>query len=208
MMQHGNYDAFWKARNVRQHLKNVKPAVLTVGGWFDAENLFGALECYQAIEASTPGANNTIVMGPWFHGQWGTARPRREDGQRPLRRQDRRLLPRVDHLPVLRASPARQARPQAARGDGLPDRDEPVEAARRLAAQVGQAEGVVPPGGRQARDGTPSPGGAEFDEYVSDPAHPVPFIEEVNVGMTREYMTDDQRFASRAPTSSSTRPNP
>ncbi len=71
MMQHGNYDAYWKARNVRQHLKDVKPAVLTVGGWFDAENLFGALECYQAIEASTPGAKNTIVMGPWYHGQWG-----------------------------------------------------------------------------------------------------------------------------------------
>ncbi len=46
-MKHGTYDEFWKARNIRQHLKDIKPAVLTVGGWFDAENLFGALEVVQ-----------------------------------------------------------------------------------------------------------------------------------------------------------------
>ena len=48
VMEHGTYDEFWKARNLRPHLKNIKPAVMTVGGWFDAENLFGALETYQA----------------------------------------------------------------------------------------------------------------------------------------------------------------
>ena len=71
-MAHGSYDDWWKARNLRPHLKGVKTAaVMTVGGWFDAENLFGALECYRNIEANSPGISNTFVMGPWYHGQWG-----------------------------------------------------------------------------------------------------------------------------------------
>ena len=69
-MQHGTYDEFWKARNLRPHLKNIKPAVMTVGGWFDAENLFGALETYKNVEANSPGATNILVMGPWRHGGW------------------------------------------------------------------------------------------------------------------------------------------
>src|SRR4051795_871498 len=70
MMQHSNYDDFWAARNLRPHLKNIKPAVMTVGGWFDAENLYGALETYKTVEASSPGATNVLVIGPWLHGGW------------------------------------------------------------------------------------------------------------------------------------------
>src|SRR4029079_5173771 len=69
-MRHGAYDDFWKPRNLRQHVKNIKPAVLTVGGWFDAENLFGALETFKKTEANNPPANNHLVMGPWVHGGW------------------------------------------------------------------------------------------------------------------------------------------
>src|SRR5579884_754100 len=70
VMAHGTYDDFWQARNLRPHLKNIKPAVMTVGGWFDAENLFGALETYRTVEANSPGITNVLVMGPWSHGQW------------------------------------------------------------------------------------------------------------------------------------------
>ena len=70
MVQHPNYDDFWQARNLRPHLRDIKPAVLTVGGWFDAENLFGALGVYRSIETQSPGAANTRVMGPWYHGAW------------------------------------------------------------------------------------------------------------------------------------------
>ncbi|MGN6618669.1 MAG: CocE/NonD family hydrolase, partial [Ilyomonas sp.] len=64
-LQHTTKDAYWQARNVRPHLKNVKPAVLVVGGWFDAEDMFGALKTYEAIEKQTPGNNNRLIMGPW-----------------------------------------------------------------------------------------------------------------------------------------------
>lgn len=67
---HPVYDEFWESRNIKKHLKNIKPAVLVVGGWFDAEDLYGALKTYAAIEKQTPGNNNRLVMGPWTHGGW------------------------------------------------------------------------------------------------------------------------------------------
>ena len=72
---HPTWDAFWQARSARPHLKNLRPAMLWVGGWFDTENLWGALHAYAAAEAQSPGAVNRLVMGPWSHGQWngGTA---------------------------------------------------------------------------------------------------------------------------------------
>ncbi|MCX6905729.1 MAG: CocE/NonD family hydrolase [Verrucomicrobia bacterium] len=70
-LTHPTYDAFWQARNIRPHLKNVHCAVMTVGGWFDAEDLFGPLEIYRATERMNPGITNMLVMGPWAHGDWG-----------------------------------------------------------------------------------------------------------------------------------------
>jgi predicted acyl esterase len=67
---HPNYDAFWQARNILPHLKNIKAAVLTVGGWYDTEDLYGPLATYAAIEKQNPGIQNGLVMGPWYHGQW------------------------------------------------------------------------------------------------------------------------------------------
>lgn len=70
VMKHDTYDAFWQAKNIRRHLKNIQPAVLIVGGWFDAEDLFGALKTYAAIEKGSPQNNCRLVMGPWTHGAW------------------------------------------------------------------------------------------------------------------------------------------
>ena len=70
MVQHPNYDQFWQARNLLPHLKKVAPAVMTVGGWFDAEDLYGTLKTYRAIEDANPGIFNVLVMGPWRHGGW------------------------------------------------------------------------------------------------------------------------------------------
>ncbi|MCW2120709.1 CocE/NonD family hydrolase [Flavobacterium sp. 7A] len=71
IMDHPNYDAFWQKRNLLPHLKNVKQAVLVVGGWFDAEDLSGPLNIYKTIEKTSPKAKNTLVMGPFSHGAWG-----------------------------------------------------------------------------------------------------------------------------------------
>ncbi|MDB5110451.1 MAG: X-Pro dipeptidyl-peptidase, partial [Mucilaginibacter sp.] len=71
MMAHPNYDSFWQGMNIRPHLKNITPAVLTVGGFFDAEDAFGAQGVYKAIEKQNPQTvKNMLVLGPWFHGGW------------------------------------------------------------------------------------------------------------------------------------------
>ncbi len=67
---HPNYDAFWQDRNLLPHLKNVGCAVLTVGGWYDTEDLYGPLATYAAIEKQNPNTENRLVMGPWYHGAW------------------------------------------------------------------------------------------------------------------------------------------
>lgn len=196
LMAHPNYDDFWKARSTMQYLKNIRPAVMTVGGWFDAENLFGALETYRAVERQSKGITNTLVMGPWFHGGWA-----RSEGDLLG---DIRFGSKTSHyyqeqveLPFFNCL--------------LKDKCDRT-LAEAIVFETGSNQwrqyNSWPPanveqkqlylhrrGGLSFR---PSPSGSDvFDEYVSDPAKPVPFINGTAIGMTREYMVEDQRFASR-----------
>ena len=79
LKEHPNYDDFWQKRGIIQHLKNIKPAVMTVGGWFDAEDLYGPLSTYGHIEKNSSNYN-TIVMGPWSHGDWSKETKRQAIG--------------------------------------------------------------------------------------------------------------------------------
>jgi putative CocE/NonD family hydrolase len=77
--EHPNYDEFWQKRSIIPHLRDVDHAVLTVGGWYDAEDLYGPLTIYKTIERTSPKAQNSIIMGPWTHGDWS-----RERGQQTV----------------------------------------------------------------------------------------------------------------------------
>jgi hypothetical protein len=70
IVSNGTYNNFWKTRNTLPHLKNIKPAILIVGGWYDSEDLYGTLQTYKTIEKNNPGIKNSIIMGPWFHHAW------------------------------------------------------------------------------------------------------------------------------------------
>lgn len=197
VMSHPNLDEFWKARNIRPHLRDVKPAVLVVGGHFDAEDCFGAWATYQAIEQQNPGADNRIVMGPWSHGGWSRNTGRRlgnvhfgsatsvyyrESIELPffrhhLKGRDNPNLPEA----MVFATGANQWR----RYDAWPP---PAARSRSL---------YFLPGGGLSFEAPTAP--ESFDECVSDPARPVPYTEDVHLRRTAEYMTDDQRFASRRP---------
>ena len=72
---HDTYDAYWKARSVEPEMTDVRCAVLNVGGLFDAEDMWGALNVYAATERQNPGIDNFLVMGPWSHGQWDGPAP-------------------------------------------------------------------------------------------------------------------------------------
>lgn len=198
VISHPNYDDYWQARNIRPHLRNIKPAVMTVGGWFDAEDLFGALETYKTIEAGNPGARNTLVMGPWFHGGWArsdgdqlgsvsfgqkTSLAYRETVELPffnclLKDKCDRQLPEA----MVFETGSNQWRMY----DSWPPKN--VES-RELYLNANGGLTFVPP----------SAGATGFDEYISDPARPVPYINDIAIGMTREYMVDDQRFAATRP---------
>lgn len=197
LMEHPNYDAFWQARDIRPHLRNIKPAVMTVGGWFDAEDLFGALNTYKSIEEKNPGIRNTLVMGPWFHGGWS-----RSDGdalgninfgsKTSLAYRETIELPFFNCL--------------------LKDKCD-GEIAEAIVFETGsntwRRYDSWPPKNVLARDLYLTANGglafapdntvAGFDEYVSDPARPVPYINGTANSMTREYMVEDQRFAARRP---------
>ena len=201
VMQHGTYDDFWKARNLRPHLKNIKPAVMTVGGWFDAENLFGALETYKSVETNSPGDRQPPGDGPLAPRRLEPRR-RRDARRRPVQREDRRVLPRADRAPVLRAPPEGQGRGGSSprRGSSRPARTCGASTTPGRRRAPSRRSLYLHAGGKLRRgpppDARPEDG---LDEYVSDPAKPVPFVDKIAIGMSPEYMTADQRFAARRP---------
>ena len=197
LMQHDTKDAFWQTRNLRPHLKNIKPAVMTVGGWFDAENLFGALEVYRNVEANSPGAFNVLVMGPWVHGGWAsgagdklgevrfdakTAEFYRENIEFPF---FNFYLKDKGKLELPEAFVFETGTNQWRRMETWPPR---TAQARALHFHANGKLSFDPPKEASA---------TAFDEYVSDPAKPVPFVADVTFGMKQEYMIADQRFAAR-----------
>lgn len=74
LVEHPNYDEFWQQRNLLPHLKEIDHAVMTVGGWYDAEDLYGPLNIFKKIEADGNAKQNTLIMGPWSHGDWARER--------------------------------------------------------------------------------------------------------------------------------------
>ncbi len=196
--EHPDYDEFWQARNILPHLNRAAPAILTVGGWFDAEDLYGPLKIYREIERRNPDVTNTLVMGPWNHGGWSRTRGDRlgnihfgsatsdyyrEQVEMPFFRQY--LKGEGDaHLPeaLMFETGANRWR----RFDCWPP--EHLEE-HRLFMRAEESLSFKAPAEEEGA----------FDEYVSDPARPVPYTEAISIRMTKEYMVDDQRFAARRP---------
>ncbi len=197
--EHPNYDNFWQERNVPHYLKNIKPAVLTVSGWFDAEDLFGALATFRAVEADNHAPFNGLVMGPWVHGGWAST-----DGESlgPVHfgsktaefYREQIEFPFFQHF--LKGVSAGQP---------------PKAYVFETGANCWRTFDAWPPstahssniylreGGTLVFDSPPEASGTAFDEYTSDPAHPVPSVGYIANTMTREYMIDDQRFAATRP---------
>lgn len=193
IVAHPNYDDFWKVRDILPHLRNLKPAVLVVGGWYDAEDLSGTLKTYRTIEKTNPGITNTIVMGPWFHGGW-----ERGDGSSlgdiHFGSNTSEFFREHIQLPFFRHYLKGGADPQ------LPEAYM-FETGRMQWKQYSQ----WPPAGARAEKIYLHAGGKlnfssaaateGFDEYVSDPNKPVPYYDKVVMDMARPYMDGDQRFA-------------
>jgi putative CocE/NonD family hydrolase len=198
LVEHDVNDAYWQSRNPAQYLKAVKPAMLTVGGWFDAEDVLGPLAVFRAVEKQSPESDNRIVEGPWSHGGWSRGLGDRLGNARFKNETSKYFQESIEYPFFLWYLKAK------GEGGKLP---------KAYVFETGRDEwhklASWPPKEAQPKTlyfhekgtlsfGKPT-GAGDFDEYISDPNKPVPFTPEITGRMTYNYMVEDQRFASARP---------
>lgn len=195
LMTHPNRDDFWMKRNARVGLFDVKPAMLVVGGLFDAEDCYGAWNTYKALEKQSPETDSRVVMGPWSHGQWGahqatslgnvqfgsnTSKWYQDSIEIPFFNYHLKEKGRIDNLSDATIFFS---------GENNWKRFEKWPPAAKNKTMYFQPHGKL--AWKKSTMGNTS--------YVSDPAKPVPYIEDISSERTATYMTDDQRFAAMRP---------
>ncbi|EON79465.1 Glutaryl-7-ACA acylase [Lunatimonas lonarensis] len=200
LKENPDYNEFWQKRSIIPHLKDIKPAVMTVGGWFDAEDLYGPLSIYKTIEKNSESAYNTLVMGPWSHGDWAG-----EPGAQTVSSmyfgdslstwyQKEIEFVFFDHF-LKGPGDGKTGLPEAYLFDTGTNQWEtfaqwPPKEARKVNYYL-QDEGKLT---------TEQPDGFGYQEFISDPKKPVPYSQDIKLNFTpRKYMADDQRFAARRP---------
>lgn len=194
---HPNLDEFWEARNPLHHVKKVNPAIMVVGGLFDAEDCFGAWHTYQAFAGANPN-NTTLVMGPWFHGNWGGRGAGDQLGDIKFGSRTSDWYQNEFEIPFFKKYLQDDPTPTIGNKANIfvtgsnkwhyynewPPRD------------VKEMKLYLSENGNIAYSPAITNG---FDQYTSDPAHPVPYRSDISWSRNREYMTADQRFASQRP---------
>jgi len=201
-LEHDSYDEFWRSRAITPHLKNIKAAVLTVGGWYDAEDLAGPLATFRAIARQSPATPNHLVMGPWVHGGW-VGSPGRSLGRVQFHQPTSEQFQKEVLFPFFEQH-LRDAKPGA---------KQPAVAKATVfetGTNVWRRYDAWPPAGARPRTLYFAPGGKlsftppdaaqpAFDAWTSDPNKPVPFVGYATLGVPQEFMVSDQRFASSRP---------
>jgi putative CocE/NonD family hydrolase len=194
-LAHDTYDEFWKARNIRQHLKNITIPTLVVGGWFDSENLFGALRTYEAIETQSPGNKNRLVIGPWTHGVWfmpnwtkfGTYDFKSNTNQYFQDSLDTKFFNfylkdkgefNAAEATVFETGSNQWKNYTTWPPENVTQTNYYFNANKKLSLTKSNKETTN-----------------SFTEYISDPKNPVPYISGVYRGRYREFIVEDQRFA-------------
>lgn len=196
---HPNYDAFWQSRGIIQHLKDIKPATMIVGGLFDAEDLYGPFTTYKTIE-NTSNNYNTVVFGPWSHGDWSKVKERQVIGNIHFGDhisdyfQKEIETPFFNHF--LKGKTNKQIKlPEAhmfdtGRKEWVSFDAWPPKNTIKESYFMQPYEKLTQRANRMIAT----------SDFVSDPKKPVPYTEDIKVVFTpRKFMTDDQRFAARRP---------
>ncbi len=206
LLAHPSYDAYWRDQAVDKILaaQPLKVPVMLVHSLWDQEDSYGAPAVYKAIEPKDTGNDKVfLVIGPWNHGQaiWdGSSLGKiRFDSDTALTFRREVLRPFLDqHLK-----------------DGAPKADVAPVVAFETGTNTWRRLNAWPPGkptplylaaGGKVGFAAPAAGGAPFQEYVSDPAKPVPYISRpafpsgYDSGKTwQQWLVSDQREASGRP---------
>ncbi|MGD0923050.1 MAG: CocE/NonD family hydrolase [Terriglobia bacterium] len=202
---HPNYDEFWQKQAVPPYLEEATVPNLNVAGWWDQEDFYGPLKIYETLEKKDSHHRNYLVVGPWNHGGWANGAGRtlgkidfesdtskyfREKIQAPwfaFWLKDQGKLPLGEALTFQTGSNRWEPEEQWPPRRNITKRKLYFHHAGRLSFDPPSAEGEP-----------------EFDSYISDPAHPVPYrprpIEPTYPGPGWPvWLVEDQRFVHLRP---------
>lgn len=200
--EHPNYDTFWQKRNIVQHLRNLKPAYLVVGGWFDAEDLFGVLTTYKAIEKNNPHTYNILTMGPFGHGDWANETGNHKHHQLYFGDSiatffQRNIEARFFNHFLKGSGDGKAGLPEAYMYNTGKKAYEQFD--KWPPANVSKQKLYFH---AKEKLSFSLPNATSFSEFVSDPNKPVPYTMDVAGSFQitpRNYMSEDQRFAASRP---------
>ena len=196
---HVTYDEFWESRGIIQHLKDIKPATMIVGGLFDAEDLYGPFNTYESIEENSTNYN-TIVFGPWSHGDWARTKESQVVGNINFGDSISDYFQKNIETKFFNHFLKDQANGET----GLAEahmfntgtnswqsfESWPPKNTSKESYFMQPYQRLTQQSNRMIRT----------SDFISDPKKPVPYSEDIKVVFTpRKFMTDDQRFASRRP---------
>ncbi len=205
MVEHPTYDEFWEKRNPTRHFRDISAAVLVVGGWYDGEDCYGAFETYRKMCSESPSTETYLVAGPWYHGGWNKLEVNNLGDAWFGRNTQRHYLKNIEY-PFFAYYLEGKGEKPSYKAMVLPSGE----------TMKSVMENVDPNDGWRSYDSWPvadveyrkfylaenesisceEPAPCTFT-YISDPKHPVPFMEDTEAGLDRSFMVADQRFAVR-----------
>lgn len=205
MVSHPDYDKFWKDRNPSYHLKDIEPAVLVTGGFYDAEDCYGAFNTYTQLKKLSPECDLYLAAGPWHHGGWRSRSVSSIAGAWFGEASGEYYLDDIEY-PFFRyylegkgEKPARvnvlpSGETMRSRMEGLPSTSFweaystwPPENASPTRIYLSGTDSLNMSGRSQD---------VGFRTFTSDPSNPVPYMEVKSSGRDHGYMAADQTFAS------------
>ena len=210
ILAHPAYDSFWREQAMDKVLAAhpVKVPVMIVHGLWDQEDIYGSIAVWNAIKDKEGAADKVfLVMGPWYHGQQiadgSTLGPLNFRADTALYFRENVLRPFLDHYLKDEAPPSGVARVTAYETGTNKWLQLPTWPAGCTAGCNVKPTPLYLAAGGKAGFAAPSASNPGYDEYISDPAKPVPFRARPNqpVGHDGEFtwekwLVDDQREAS------------
>lgn len=205
MVSHPDYDKFWKDRNPSYHLKDIEPAVLVTGGFYDAEDCYGAFNTYTQLKKLSPECDLYLAAGPWHHGGWRSRSVSSIAGAWFGEASGEYYLDDIEYsffryyLEGKGEKPARvnvlpSGETMRSRMEGLPSTSFweaystwPPENASPTRIYLSGTDSLNMSGRYQD---------VGFRTFTSDPSNPVPYMDVKSSGRDHGYMAADQTFAS------------
>ncbi|MBI3651224.1 MAG: CocE/NonD family hydrolase [Acidobacteria bacterium] len=204
---HPTFDNFWQARSASHYLQAPTVPTLVVAGWFDQEDFFGPMQAYMRMEKNDQQHHNFLVVGPWNHGGW-----RGGDGDRLGNIEFKNATGKYFREKIEAPFFAYYLKDQG-------ELKQPEAITFQTGSNEWKSYTQWPPtnltterklyfhaNGKLSFDAPTADGKKEFDSYVSDPAHPVPYrkrpIEPTYFQKGSgwyTWLTEDQRFVDRRP---------